>query len=86
MGRKHAHVHVGPLHATLSTGTLAAIALGLTLVRLAMQLPISILPARIAADVQAQLRSRVFHAFTRASWEVQSRDREGQLQDTIRSR
>jgi ATP-binding cassette subfamily B protein len=82
-GTKHAHVHVGPLHATLSTDTLAAIALGLTLVRLAMQLPISILPARIAADVQAQLRSKVFHAFTRASWEVQSRDREGQLQDTM---
>ena len=61
------------------------IAFVLALVRLVMQIPLSILPARIAADVQAQLRTKLFYAFTCASWELQSRDREGQLQDTMTS-
>ena len=84
-GTKRAHMHAGPFHLVAGVGTLIAVAFALTLVRLAMQIPISILPARIAADVQAQLRQNLFHAFTRASWEVQSRDREGQLQETMTS-
>jgi ABC-type multidrug transport system fused ATPase/permease subunit len=82
-GTKHANIHAGPVHVHVGIWSLVGIALGLTLLRLAMQIPISVLPARIASDVQAKQRSRVFHAFTRASWEVQSRDREGQLQDTM---
>ena len=53
------------------------------MLRLLLQIPLSILPARIAADVQASLRTRLFDAFTRASWTVQSTDREGQLQETM---
>jgi ATP-binding cassette subfamily B protein len=82
-GTKHANIHAGPIHVHVGIWSLVGIALGLTLLRLLMQVPISVLPARIASDVQAQQRSRVFTAFTRASWEVQSRDREGQLQDTM---
>jgi ATP-binding cassette subfamily B protein len=70
-----------PIHA--SAGTLLWIALGLVLVRLVLQFPLSILPARISAGVQASLRLKLFNAFTGASWAVQSRDREGQLQDTM---
>jgi ATP-binding cassette subfamily B protein len=73
-----AHVH---LHAHVAT--LIAIALGLAVVRTLLQLPLSILPARISSEVQAALRVKLFHAFTGASWTVQSRDREGQLQDTM---
>ncbi len=69
------------LHA--SVGTLILIAFGLCLVRLLFQIPLSMLPARIAADVQARLRTELFDAFSRGSWTVQSRDREGQLQETI---
>jgi ABC-type multidrug transport system fused ATPase/permease subunit len=68
-----------------STGTLILIAFALTLARLMLQVPLSVLPARIAADVQAGLRRRIFDAFTRASWTVQSADREGQLQETMTS-
>jgi ATP-binding cassette, subfamily B, bacterial len=84
-GTKRAHIHAGSLHLVASVGTLIEIALALALVRLVMQIPISILPARIASEVQASLRSKLFYAFTDASWEVQSRDREGQLQDTMTS-
>jgi ATP-binding cassette subfamily B protein len=82
---KQAHIHAGSLHLNVGTNTLIGIALALALIRLVMQIPISILPARIASDVQARLRTGLFHAYTGASWEVQSRDREGQLQDTMTS-
>ena len=59
------------------------IALGLALFRLALQWPISLLPAKIAADVQRRLRTRIFRAYSNASWEVQSRDREGTLQEIM---
>ncbi len=83
--QKRVHIHVAGLHLTFSIVTLLAIALGLALIRLAMQIPISILPSRIASEVQASLRTKLFHAYTGASWEVQSLDREGQLQDTMTS-
>jgi len=84
-GTKRTHVHVGPLHVSATVETLIAVALALSVLRLILQIPISIMPARIASDVQARLRTSLFHAFTGASWEVQSRDREGQLQDTMTS-
>jgi len=84
-GAQAVHLDLGPLHIDSSVGSLIAVAFACTLVRLALQLPISILPARIAADVQSQLRRELFHSFTRASWAVQSRDREGQLQETMTS-
>ncbi len=78
-------IHAGSIHLNVGVGTLIAVAFGLGVVRLLMQIPISVLPARIASDVQASLRNKLFQAFTSASWEVQSRDREGQLQDTMTS-
>ena len=51
--------------------------------RLLLQIPLAMLPARITADVQARLRTELFHAFNRSSWTVQSRDSEGQLQEII---
>ena len=77
------HVTVGSVHLALTVGLLLSVALGLAVARLALQAPISILPARIAANVQSQLRRGLFDAFTRASWEKQSRDREGHLQELM---
>jgi ATP-binding cassette, subfamily B, bacterial len=82
---KRISLSIGPLHTHATTGQLILVAFTLTIVRLILQVPISILPARIAAEVQAGLRRRLFHAFTRASWGVQSSDREGHLQETMTS-
>ncbi len=82
-GSKHVDTRIGPIHVHAALGTLILVAIGLTLLRAALQVPISVLPARIAADVQASMRRNLFEAFTRASWSVQSRDREGQLQDVM---
>jgi ATP-binding cassette subfamily B protein len=84
-GAKEVHFDHGPVHIQASLTGLILIAFGLTVIRLLLQFPLSILPSRIAADVQANLRTRLFDAFTRASWSVQSQDREGQLQETATS-
>jgi ABC-type multidrug transport system fused ATPase/permease subunit len=82
---KGIHGKTGLLDVHASVGTLLWIGLALALLRLFLQWPLSVLPARIAADVQMSLRRRIFGAFTRASWDVQSRDREGQLQEIMTS-
>jgi ATP-binding cassette, subfamily B, bacterial len=84
-GRKKTHVDIGSMHLAVGVETLIVIALALAVVRLVTQLPSSLLAASIAADVQARIRTSMFHAYTNASWEVQSRDREGKLQDTMTS-
>ena len=84
-GHKKVHFDHGPIHVDASMKSLILVALGLVILRILLQFPISVLPARIASDVQATMRTRLFDAFTRASWAVQSRDREGQLQETTTS-
>jgi ATP-binding cassette, subfamily B, bacterial len=72
-----------PLH--ISVGKMILIAFAVVLVRIALQFPLAIMPAEIFSSVQATLRMRMFSAFTSASWSVQSRDREGQLQEMMTS-
>jgi ATP-binding cassette subfamily B protein len=66
-----------------SPGTLIPIAFGFCALRLLFQIPLSILPSRIAAQVMARLRTELFDAFSRASWTVQSQGREGSLQEIM---
>jgi ATP-binding cassette, subfamily B, bacterial len=70
-------------HIHASVGTLLWVGFALTAIRIVMQFPLSILSARIGAEVAAGLRTRIFHAFTHSSWDVQSRDREGLLQEIM---
>jgi ATP-binding cassette, subfamily B, bacterial len=69
------------LHASIDMQIL--IAFGLCVLRLLLQIPLSVLPARISAEVMARLRSELFDAFSRASWTVQSRGSEGNLQEIM---
>jgi ABC-type multidrug transport system fused ATPase/permease subunit len=80
---KHVETHLGGVFVHTPVRTLILLAFAATLLRAILQIPISVLPARIAADVQATMRRRLFEAFTRSSWAMQSRDREGQLQDLM---
>ncbi|HWY17523.1 MAG TPA: ATP-binding cassette domain-containing protein [Solirubrobacteraceae bacterium] len=84
-GGSHVHQQLGPLHLDAHISTLFVVAFALTLTRIALQAPLSILPARIAASVQARLRKELFDSYTRAGWAVQSSDREGHLQETMTS-
>jgi ABC-type multidrug transport system fused ATPase/permease subunit len=82
-GSSSVDVHIALVHAHPTVGTLIAVAFVLVAIRLVLQVPLSILPARIGSEVQARLRTKLFHSFTRASWDVQARDGEGQLQETM---
>jgi ATP-binding cassette, subfamily B, bacterial len=84
-GKPHVHLHIAGLHTDTTVWTLIVIAFVLSVLRLLMQVPLSVLPSRIASEVQSTLRTKLFRAYTGASWEVQSRDREGKLQETITS-
>jgi ATP-binding cassette, subfamily B, bacterial len=78
------HVHLTLLHIHAPTKTLIVAALIVAVGRLLLlQVPLAILPARIVADVWASLRTNLFQAYSNASWAVQSRDREGQLQEIM---
>ena len=84
-GRSHVNTTLGLFSVHERIGVLFLVAFALVVVRVMLQVPLSVLPARIASQVQARLRTELFDAFTRASWEVQSRDREGTLQETLTS-
>lgn len=84
-GAEQVNASIGPIQVHASVGDLLGVAAALALLRLILQVPIAYLPARMAADVQAQLRTGLFGAFTQASWAAQSRDREGHLQEMMTS-
>jgi ABC-type multidrug transport system fused ATPase/permease subunit len=79
----HVHLNLGPLHVHAALGPLLALGVVLALARLGLQIVISYVPAWIYDSSQARLRSELFGAFTRASWDLQSRDREGHLQELL---
>ncbi|HYM55582.1 MAG TPA: ABC transporter ATP-binding protein [Solirubrobacteraceae bacterium] len=80
---KQVSQHMGILHLHASTDTLVLIAFVLVISRIALQVPLAVLPARIASNVQGGLRKELFHSFTVASWGMQSREREGHMQETM---
>ena len=80
---KHTSQHTSIFHLHASVDTLILIAFCLVVLRLILQVPLTILPARIASHVQGSLRKELFHAFTVASWGMQSREREGHMQETM---
>lgn len=84
-GAKRVYVNIGPLHIYATVGALLAAAFALAVIRLILQVPISVIPSRIAANVQARMRKDLFDSFTSASWGVQSEDREGHLQEMLTS-
>jgi ABC-type multidrug transport system fused ATPase/permease subunit len=73
----------GLFHVHASLDTLVLVAFALVVARTMLLVPLSVLPSRIAANVQGRLRKDLFHAFTVASWGMQSREREGHLQETM---
>ena len=74
---------VGPIAISVSIGTLLDATFVLAVVRLALQGPLSILPARIVANAAANLQRTAFAAFSGASWAEKSRDLEGHLQELL---
>jgi ABC-type multidrug transport system fused ATPase/permease subunit len=78
-------VHLGPVHTHATIGALFAIAFALAALRFVLQAPLAVMSARIGSAVQARLRRDLFDAYNSASWSMQSREREGHLQEIVTS-
>ena len=76
-------IATGPLNLHMALREALIAALVMTGLRTVLQLAIAWLPARIAANVQAELRNELFDAFTRASWSAKSLDKEGHFQELM---
>jgi ATP-binding cassette subfamily B protein len=73
----------GPLQVDATLPTLLLIGIALTVVRALLQIYLSYLPATASANVMAGLRRRLFESFTRASWSLQSAERDGYFQSLM---
>lgn len=82
-GTNHIQLSAAGLHTTARLGPLLAAVFALSVFRLVLMVPLSVLPARLASGVQERLRVDLFSAFTRASWAAQADDREGYLQELM---
>jgi len=79
-----AQEHLTLVHIHAPTLRLIEVAFAIAVLRVPLlQVPLTILPTRIGTDVVARIRLNLFDAYSGASWEVQSRDREGQTQETL---
>ncbi len=74
-------LQLGPVRLDYPLGHVLLIALIFAVLRLFIQAPISYLPARVCADVQARLRLRLFSAFRTAPWAIKAGDAEGSFQE-----
>jgi ATP-binding cassette, subfamily B, bacterial len=81
---KGTHVRVGVFHIHGPTKTLIVAAFVICIARLVLlQVPQTVIPARVMANVWSRLRMNLFERFSDASWELQSREREGRLQEIM---
>ncbi|MDA8269054.1 MAG: ABC transporter ATP-binding protein [Actinomycetota bacterium] len=76
-----AALHLGPVNVTATISMWTVVGLGTMGLQLLLQVGLAYLPARVMADLQADLRRQLFDAFTTASAAAQSADGEGQFQE-----
>ncbi len=84
-GSDHVKVGLGPLNLRPGVTEMLVLAAVLSLARIGLLGINAHLQARLATDVQTSLRDRLFGAFTRASWSLQSSELEGHLQEMLSS-
>lgn len=76
--------HLG-IHLHSTVNVLLLVGFVISILRLLVQVGISHLPSRIAADAQAKMRNDLFAAFVDAPWAVQSKELEGRFQELATS-
>ncbi|QNF95888.1 ABC transporter ATP-binding protein [Janibacter sp. YB324] len=79
-GRDVSSFSIGPVSLRVDPSTTFVIAIGLALLRAALQLVLAYLPAQMSARVLADLRGQLFETFTSAAWPVKSTERDGAFQ------
>ncbi|HKZ14511.1 MAG TPA: ABC transporter ATP-binding protein [Solirubrobacterales bacterium] len=84
-GSDHVKLGLGSYVLRPSVTAMLVVAAVLSLARVVLLGINAHLQARLAADVQTTLRDRLFGAFSRASWSLQSSELEGHLQEMLTS-
>jgi ATP-binding cassette, subfamily B, bacterial len=82
-GHSTVEAHLGPIDLNAEMSTLFVVGFALALGRGALQVLLAYLPANMSATAMANMRRRLFDAFTDASWSVQSSERDGHLQSMM---
>jgi ATP-binding cassette subfamily B protein len=77
-------LHVGPIQINRPNfSTLLTVAIVATILRLCLGLGVAWGSARLTTKIQTELRVAFFHAYLDADWPMQSREREGGLQQVV---
>lgn len=76
-GDRDTTLSIGPVSIEMSQTVTFVVAISLTLGRTALQLSLAYLPAQMSSGVMADLRVRLFTAFTNSSWSTKSKERDG---------
>lgn len=83
-GEQQVLIAIGPLPQwEVSLGTLFAGSLVLVLIVVAIGVAIAVLTARMSVVALTSARRRTFDAFIAASWDLQARERDGNLQELL---
>ncbi len=78
-----AETHLGIASINMSIRAMLELGVAIAAGRVLLLVPAALLAARLAADAEATMRSRLFYAFLRASWATKANDREGTLQELM---
>jgi len=84
-GSRVYHGRILSMSVDISTSAMFAVAAGLSLTRLFVEILEAWLQARITSRYEARQKERLFDAFVDADWSLQSKERGGQLQDLMTS-
>jgi ATP-binding cassette, subfamily B, bacterial len=85
LDQSHVKAHLGPVHLYAGLSLLFGLGICLAIARGALQIVVAYLPAKMSANANANLRRRLFDAFTGTTWSVQSAERDGHFQSLINS-
>lgn len=70
----------GPLDLDLPQSTTFAVAISLTIIRAVLQVFLARVPAYMSSRVMADLRIKLFDAFTKSAWSIKTTERDGAFQ------
>ncbi|WP_307807721.1 ABC transporter ATP-binding protein [Nocardioides xinjiangensis] len=79
-GSARTSLSIGPVGVGMSQTVTFVVAISLTVARTLLQLALAYLPARMSAQVMADLRIDLFDAFAGTAWSTKARERDGAFQ------
>lgn len=79
----HVTADLGPVHLDTGVNTVLLIGTAVALFRAGLQVLSAYIPARLSSQATADLRRRLFDAFTQAAWPIKAQERDGHFQSLM---